>query len=241
LPILCRPVGQVGAANYDGEAGALNLPMAPSVTLLPIRLLIDGVGMPRPQTQIASSAKGASAPGNVMRVLVQETLMITRRCMLVASSGLAAMVAAKPAASETPTAQPRNATMEITRNGSQPSRKGPTEYFTGSVRIDPLFQAPEPARVTSASVTFEPGARTAWHTHPLGQTLIITSGLGWVQRAGGPTEEVRPGDVVWFSPGEKHWHGATPTTAMTHIAIQESLNGKNVDWMEHVGDEQYRK
>ena len=168
-------------------------------------------------------------------------LMITRRCMLVASSGLAAMVAAKPAASETPTAQPRNATMEITRNGSQPSRKGPTEYFTGSVRIDPLFQAPEPARVTSARVTFEPGARTAWHTHPLGQTLIITSGLGWVQRAGGPTEEVRPGDVVWFSPGEKHWHGATPTTAMAHIAIQESLNGKNVDWMEHVGDEQYRK
>jgi quercetin dioxygenase-like cupin family protein len=131
--------------------------------------------------------------------------------------------------------------MEITRNGSQPSRKGPTEYLTGSVRIDPLFQAPEPARLTSASVTFEPGARTAWHTHPLGQTLIITSGLGWVRRAGGQTEEVRPGDVVWFSPGEKHWHGATPTTAMAHIAIQESLNGKNVDWMEHVGDEQYRK
>jgi quercetin dioxygenase-like cupin family protein len=161
--------------------------------------------------------------------------------MLVASSGLAAMVAAKPAASEKPTAQPRNTTMEITRNGSQPSRKGPMEYFTGSVRIDPLLQAPEPARVTSASVTFEPGARTAWHTHPLGQTLIMTSGLGWVQRAGGPTEEVRPGDVIWFPPGEKHWHGATPTTAMTHIAIQESLNGKNVDWLEHVGDEQYRK
>jgi quercetin dioxygenase-like cupin family protein len=131
--------------------------------------------------------------------------------------------------------------MEIPRNGSQPSRKGPTEYFTGSVRIDPLFQAPEPARVTSASVTFEPGARTAWHTHALGQTLIITSGLGWVQRAGSPTEEVRPGDAVWSSPGEKHWHGATPTTAMTHIAIQESLNGKNVDWIEHVDDEQYRK
>jgi quercetin dioxygenase-like cupin family protein len=165
--------------------------------------------------------------------------MITRRCMLVASSGLAAMVAAKPAASEKPTAQPRNATMEITRNGSQPSRKGPTEYFTGSVRIDPLFQAPEPARVTSASVTFEPGARTAWHTHPLGQTLIITSGLGWVRRAGGQTEEVRPGDVVWFSPGEKHWHGASPATALTHIAIQEKKDGKVVDWMEKVTDEQY--
>jgi quercetin dioxygenase-like cupin family protein len=131
--------------------------------------------------------------------------------------------------------------MEIKRSGSQPSRKVPAEYFTGSVRLDPLFQASEPARVSGSSVTFEPGARTAWHTHPLGQTLIITWGLGWVQREGGPVEEVRPGDVVWFPPGEKHWHGATPTTAMTHIAIQETLNGKNVDWMEKVSDEQYRK
>ncbi len=117
--------------------------------------------------------------------------------------------------------------MQITRGGSQPSRKGPAEYFTGAVRVDPLFQAPDPARVTGGSVTFEPGARTAWHTHPLGQTLIVTAGFGWVQREGGPIEEVRPGDVVWFPPGLRHWHGATPTTAMTHIAIQEALNGKN--------------
>jgi quercetin dioxygenase-like cupin family protein len=131
--------------------------------------------------------------------------------------------------------------MEITRCGAQASRNGPEQYFTGSVRVDPLFQAPEPARVSGGSVTFEPGARGAWHTHPLGQTLIITSGLGWVQRWGGPIEEVRPGDVVWFPPGEKHWHGATPTNAMTHIAIQESLDGRNVDWLEKVSDEQYRK
>lgn len=131
--------------------------------------------------------------------------------------------------------------MQITQNGSQPSRKGPAEYFTGTARIDPLFQAPDPARVGAASVTFEPGARTAWHTHPLGQTLIVISGLGWVQREGGPVEEVRPGDVVWFPPSLKHWHGATPTTAMTHIAIQESLDGKNVDWMEKVTDQQYAK
>ena len=130
--------------------------------------------------------------------------------------------------------------MEIKRSGSQPSRKAPAEYFTGAVRVDPLFQAPDPARASGSSVTFEPGARTAWHTHPLGQTLIITSGCGWVQREGGPIEEIRPGDVVWFPPGVKHWHGAAPTTAMTHIAIQEVLNGKSVDWMEKVSDEQYR-
>ena len=130
--------------------------------------------------------------------------------------------------------------MQITRSGAQPSGKGPAEYFTGTVRIDPLFSAPDPARAAGASVTFEPGARTAWHTHPLGQTLIVTSGLGWVQREGGPVEEVRPGDVVWFPPGEKHWHGATATTAMTHIAIQERLDGKAVDWMEHVTDGQYQ-
>jgi quercetin dioxygenase-like cupin family protein len=131
--------------------------------------------------------------------------------------------------------------MQITRGGSQPSGKGPEEYFTGSVRVDPLFRAPDPARVSGSSVTFEPGARTAWHTHPLGQTLIVTSGFGWVQREGGPIEEIRPGDVVWFPPGEKHWHGAAPTTAMTHLAIQEALNGKAVDWLEKVSEEQYRK
>ena len=131
--------------------------------------------------------------------------------------------------------------MEIRRAGSQPSAKGPSDWFTGAVRIDPLFQAPDPAFVQSANVTFEPGARTMWHTHPLGQTLIVISGLGWVQCEGGPIEEIRPGDVIWFPPGEKHWHGATATTAMTHIAITESLNGKNVDWMEKVSDEQYRK
>jgi quercetin dioxygenase-like cupin family protein len=129
--------------------------------------------------------------------------------------------------------------MEITRCGTRPSGKGPAEWFTGAVRIDPLFDAPEPARVAGASVTFEPGARTAWHTHPLGQTLIVTAGMGWVQREGGAKEEIRPGDVVWFAPGEKHWHGATATTAVTHIAIQEKLNGKPVDWLEHVTDEQY--
>jgi len=131
--------------------------------------------------------------------------------------------------------------MDIKRSGSQPSGKGPEDYFTGAVRVDPLFQAPDPARVVGASVRFEPGARTAWHTHPLGQTLIVTYGRGWAQREGGPVEEIRPGDVVWFPPGEKHWHGATPTTAMTHIAIQEALNGKTVDWMEKVSDEQYVK
>src|SRR3954465_4591824 len=130
--------------------------------------------------------------------------------------------------------------MEITRAGSKPSGKGPADWFTGIVRIDPLFTAPAPARVGGAAVTFEPGARTAWHTPPLGQTLMVTSGLGWVQREGGPVEEIRPGDVVWFQPGEKHWHGGTAATAMTHIAIQEALDGTAVEWMEHVSDEQYR-
>ena len=131
--------------------------------------------------------------------------------------------------------------MEIKRSGSQPSAKGSSEWFTGTVRVDPLFHAPDPARASGASVTFEPGARTAWHTHPLGQTLIVTAGCGWAQREGGRIEEIRPGDVVWFSPGEKHWHGATPTTAITHIAIQEKLDGKVVDWMEQVSVEQYRR
>jgi quercetin dioxygenase-like cupin family protein len=129
--------------------------------------------------------------------------------------------------------------MEIMRNGTQPSVKGPAEWFTGNVRIDGLFQRPEPARVGGAIVTFEPGARTAWHSHPLGQTLIVTSGTGWHCCDGGPVEEIRAGDIVWCPPDQKHWHGATPTTAMTHIAIQESLNGSPVTWMEHVTDEQY--
>ena len=131
--------------------------------------------------------------------------------------------------------------MEIKRSGSQPSGKVPDEYFTGRVRIDPLFQPPDPSRAISASVTFEPGARTAWHTHPLGQTLLVTAGCGRAQRWGGPVEDIRPGDVVWFPPGEKHWHGATATTAMTHIAIQERLDGKAVEWLEKVSDEQYGK
>ncbi|MCB9480770.1 MAG: cupin domain-containing protein [Desulfobacteraceae bacterium] len=131
--------------------------------------------------------------------------------------------------------------MEIKKNGTQASIKGPGDWFTGTVRIDPLFlEAQEPARTTGGSVTFEPGARTAWHTHPLGQTLIVTAGCGRVQREGGLIEEICPGDVVWFPPGEKHWHGAAPDTSMTHIAIQESLDGKNVDWMEHVSDEEYK-
>jgi quercetin dioxygenase-like cupin family protein len=129
--------------------------------------------------------------------------------------------------------------MDIKRAGSQPSAKGPSDWFTGTVRIDPLFSAPDPAFVQVACVTFEPGARTEWHTHPLGQTLIVTAGCGRVQREGGPIEESLPGDVVWFSPGEKHWHGASLTTAMTHIAFQEKKDGKTVDWMEHVTDEQY--
>jgi quercetin dioxygenase-like cupin family protein len=128
--------------------------------------------------------------------------------------------------------------MNIKRSGSQPSVKGPADWFTGSVRIDAPFRGSAPASVAGAIVTFEPGARTAWHTHPLGQTLIVTSGCGRAQRDGGPIEEIRPGDVVWFEPGEKHWHGASPMTAMTHIAIQEQLDGKAVDWMEHVSDEQ---
>jgi quercetin dioxygenase-like cupin family protein len=160
----------------------------------------------------------------------------SRRRFMTASAALAVASVARPAAALT-----KEKHMEITRAGSQPSGKGPAEWFTGTVRIDPLFDRAEPARVSGAAVTFEPGARTAWHTHPLGQTLIVTSGCGWAQRAGGPVEEIRPGDVVWFPPGEKHWHGATSKTAMTHIAVQEKLNGKAVEWMEKVSDEQYRR
>ena len=131
--------------------------------------------------------------------------------------------------------------MDIKRSGSQPSGKGPADWFTGTVRIDAMHNPPEPARVGMALVTFEPGARTAWHTHPLGQTLIVTTGLGLVQREGGPIEEIRPGDIVWFEPNEKHWHGASATTAMSHLAVQEKLNGSPVDWMEQVTDEQYAR
>jgi len=135
----------------------------------------------------------------------------------------------------------RRVTMDIKRNGSRPSGKGPEACFTGTVRVDPMFRVGDPPRVSGGHVTFEPGARSAWHTHPLGQTLIVTSGLGWAQFEGGPIEEICAGDVIWFPPGEKHWHGAAPTIAMTHIAVTEFLNGKNVDWMEKVSDEQYRK
>jgi quercetin dioxygenase-like cupin family protein len=147
------------------------------------------------------------------------------------------------AAAEAPSvaAQEASAALQITRAGAQPSRKGQAEYFTGAVRIDALASVREPSQVAASYVTFEPGARTAWHTHPLGQTLIVTAGVGWVQRDGGPIEEIRPGDVVWVPPGVTHWHGAAPATAMTHIAVTETLNGKNSEWMEKVGDEQYRR
>jgi quercetin dioxygenase-like cupin family protein len=167
--------------------------------------------------------------------------MPDRRQFLAAGLGFTAAPLLIHAPAGAPLSQHSEVRMEIKRCGSEPSRKGSADWFTGAVRIDPLFQPQAPARAAGASVTFEPGARTAWHTHPLGQTLFITAGCGWVQHQGGPVEEVRPGDVVWFPPGEKHWHGATATTGMTHIAIQEQLDGKVVDWLEHVTDEQYRK
>jgi len=164
----------------------------------------------------------------------------SRRDFLIAAS--AAMALTAIASAEVPAPHFLTETdMDIQRIGSKPSVKGPADWFTGTVRIDSSFDRADPARVNGAIVTFEPSARTAWHTHPLGQTLIVTSGCGWVQREGGPVEEIRPGDVVWIPPNEKHWHGATATTAMTHIAIQEKLNGSPVTWMEKVTDEQYRK
>lgn len=156
------------------------------------------------------------------------------------SFSLLALVHAQAGQTQVPSGG-RAQTVEVRRNGSQPSTKGPAENFTGSVRIDPLFSARDPSRMSGGSVTFEPGARTAWHTHPLGQTLIVTAGSGYVQQWGRPIQEIRPGDVVQIPPGVKHWHGATATTVMTHIALQEQLDGKNVDWMEQVSDEQYRK
>jgi quercetin dioxygenase-like cupin family protein len=165
--------------------------------------------------------------------------MVRRTFLKTAGAALALPATVRSRAGAPPTKRQEH-NMEIKRNGSQPSSKGPAEWFTGTVRIDPLFQANAPARAAGASVTFEPGARTAWHTHPLGQVLIVTAGCGRAQRWGGPVEEIRPGDVVWFPPGEKHWHGAAPTTAMTHIAIQEQLDGKVVEWLEKVSDEQYK-
>ena len=165
----------------------------------------------------------------------------SRRTFLATVATWLATLAIRRTHAETRSTAKMEDEMEITRVGSQPSAKGPADWFTGTVRIDPLFPAKAPARAAGNTVTFEPGSRTAWHTHPLGQTLIVTAGCGWVQREGGPVEEVHPGDVVWFPPGVRHWHGAAPTTAMTHIAIQEGLDGKMVDWLEHVSDEQYRK
>ena len=159
--------------------------------------------------------------------------MIHRRTFLKAT-GAAALALPAILRAQTTAPETQKSYMEIKRAGSQASGKGPADWFTGTVRIDPLFEPTAPARVRGASVTFEPGARTAWHTHPLGQTLIVTAGLGRAQREGGPIEEIRPGDVVWIPPNEKHWHGAAPTTAMTHIAIQEALDGKVVEWMEKV-------
>ena len=166
--------------------------------------------------------------------------MIRRKFLKIAGATALAPVATSCARVNAPPTERQELSMGIKRAGTQPSSKGPAEWFTGAVRIDPLFQANAPARAAGASVTFEPGARTAWHTHPLGQTLIVTAGCGRAQRWGGPVEEIRPGDVVWFPPGEKHWHGAAPTTAMTHIAIQEQLDGKMVEWLEKVSDEQYK-
>jgi quercetin dioxygenase-like cupin family protein len=168
-------------------------------------------------------------------------LMLTRRRLV---GGMGLLITSRRGLAQLSTmtdVTERRIRMDIKRNGSRPSTKGPEEYFSGAVRVEPVFQVGDPVRLNGGSVTFEPGARSAWHTHPLGQTLVVTSGLGWAQTDGGPIEEIRPGDVVWFPPGEKHWHGATPTTAVTHIAVQESVNGKNVEWMEKVSDEQYRK
>jgi len=165
--------------------------------------------------------------------------MIRRHFLKVAGAAALGLPALKPARAEGPPARRQESRMEIKRVGSQPSARGQADYFTGAVRIDPLSPAHDPSRVVVGSVTFEPGARTAWHTHPLGQILIVTAGCGRAQRWGGPVEEIRPGDVVWFPPGEKHWHGAAPTTALTHLAIQEALDGKPVEWLEPVTDEQY--
>jgi quercetin dioxygenase-like cupin family protein len=184
---------------------------------------------------------GTAKAGRRGVVMAGARLAVISLSLLASASAQADQLSAAAGSGASPAASSKDSqTINITRSGSQPSVKGPVEYFTGSVRIDPLFRAKDPSRTSGSSVTFEPGARTAWHTHPLGQILIVTAGSGRIQRWGGPIEEIRPGDVVWIPPGEKHWHGATPTTAMTHIAIQEQLDGKAVDWMEKVSDEQYQ-
>jgi quercetin dioxygenase-like cupin family protein len=193
-----------------------------------------------PTVEHARACAGKNdGPTMIGRRRISMSLSLSRRTFLTGAGAVVASDVIRRSHANVNTDE--EAGMEITRIGSQPSAKGPGDWFTGAVRIDRLFQPHTPARAAGASVTFEPGARTAWHTHPLGQTLIITAGCGWVQRDGGPVEEVHPGDVVWFPPGEKHWHGATATMGMTHIAIQEQLDGKVVDWLEHVSEEQYRK
>jgi quercetin dioxygenase-like cupin family protein len=193
-----------------------------------------------PQTSSKGPAEDLAGTVRMMPFSFDSTEMVRRHFLKIAGATALARPAILRARDDGSPTKGQEFHMEIERNGSQPSSKGPAEYFTDMVRIDPLFTANAPARAVGASVTFEPGARTAWHTHPLGQTLIVTAGCGRVQRWGGPIEEIWPGDVVWFPPGEKHWHGAAPTTAMTHIAIQEQLDGKTVDWLEKVSDEQYR-
>jgi quercetin dioxygenase-like cupin family protein len=177
-----------------------------------------------------------------MKSAIGKSMSIPRRIFLKTAGAFLTLPGILRARTGAPATQEQKFNMLIKKIGSQPSVKAPAEYFTGTVRIDPLFDAHPPARVSGGSVTFEPGARNAWHTHPLGQILIINAGCGWVQREGGPVEEVHPGDVIWIPPGEKHWHGATPTTAMTHIAIQEQVDGQPlVGWMEKVSDDQYRR
>jgi len=198
---------------------------------------VNEVVIPRPEGEVRTMSSSASGPEPADLGPVDVPRRAFLKSVGVAAITLPMVACSRPEVSHT---KGEGLHMEIKRAGSQPSGKGPAEWFTGTVRIDPLFKAPDPARVSGASVTFEPGARTAWHTHPLGQTLIVTAGSGLAQREGGPIEQIQPGDVVWFAPGEKHWHGATPTIAMTHIAIAEALDGKVVDWMEHVSDAQYR-
>jgi 4-carboxymuconolactone decarboxylase len=173
-----------------------------------------------------------------------DALNLSRRALVIGTGATLlmreAVHASTPVRGKTGSDQPKRTIMNIMRNGSQPSAKGPAEYFTGAVRLDMRFKGSAPARIGGAIVTFEPGARTAWHTHPLGQTLIVTSGMGWVQTQGGPKEEIRAGDIVWIPPGEKHWHGATASTAMTHVAISEALDDKTVDWLEQVTDAQFK-
>jgi quercetin dioxygenase-like cupin family protein len=176
-----------------------------------------------------------------MNSAIGKSMSIPRRTFLKTAGAFLALSGILRAQTGTPATQEQKFNMLIQRIGSQPSVKAPAEYFTGTARIDPLFDAHPPARMSGGSVTFEPGARNAWHTHPLGQVLIITAGCGWVQREGGPVEEVHPGDIVRIAPNEKHWHGATPATSMTHIAIQEEVDGKVTNWMEKVCDDQYRR